>query len=205
MVAGDIRNDFRSAMMFAEASVRSVVPHGHRTLETYWERRWLARGFGIYAFGVAASVFLRIPAPENLDMFVSGSGSVLLGVYAGSGRMFRPDRKTVKLLYHDVKNIDVIGGSDAQGATYSNPPYINFVDSYVRAVTRTRGAKRAFRDGVALDRASSLHDLLSHQWGRDLLNLDQESVEMAINLATGDTEIGELLEGVSILRNGDDQ
>lgn len=197
--ADDVRSDFTTTLMFAESGIRGVVPSGHRALELYWERRWLVRGAFIYVVGAFLAYAARIPAPENIESAVSLSGSVILGVFAGSGRMFRPDRRSTRMLYEgirDLKRTERDIGDDL-GRLLS---YGEFVDSYVRVLTRTRGAKRAFSKGVLRERASNMGDVCKHQWAREALECDEATIEMALNLATDETEIGELIEGIKTLQ-----
>jgi hypothetical protein len=103
------------------------------------------------------------------------------------------------MLYEEIRNLKISGrdNGDDLGRLLS---YGEFADSYVRVLTRTRGAERAFASGVMRDSASSLEDICKHKWGREALGCDDDTIEMALNLATGATEIGELLEGIEALR-----
>ena len=198
-VSDDMRSDYTTPLLLTSSGLRSLSPRASDGLEKYWEKRWLVKGLVLY-FVITISITL-IPTPwdERYDMVSGVLFSVVLGIAAGSGLLFMPDRESVTLLYKSVREFqDTHDDSDYSLARDS--VHGVFMDSYVSVMTRKSGARRAMRRGLMRDNADVLHSVSNREWGARLLGCDSYTLEIMLNLATENTTVGELMEAMELLK-----
>jgi hypothetical protein len=198
-VSDDIRSDYTTPLLFASSGLRSLSPRASDGLEKYWEKRWLVKGLVMYFVITLTIALMPTPWSASFDMVTGVFSSVVLGVAAGSGLLFMPDRESVSLLYKSVRDLqntqDDSDYSPARVAVHGA-----FMDSYVSVMTRKSGARRAMRKGLMRDSADVLQNVSCREWGVLLLECDAYTLEMMLNLATPNTSVGELMEAVELLR-----
>jgi hypothetical protein len=195
----DMRSDYTTPLLLASSGLKSLSPRARDGLEKYWEKRWLVKGLVLYLAITMAIVYVPTPWSENYSMVSGVLFSVVLGIAAGSGLLFMPDRASVRLLYKSVRDFqDTHDDSDYSLARES--VHGALLDSYVSVMTRTGGARRAMRRGLMRDRADVLHNVSNYEWGVRLLGCDDYTLEMILNLATEKTSVGELIEAVELLK-----
>lgn len=198
-VSDDVRSEYVAALSFAESGIYGAVPMAYERLCKWWERRWLVRGSLIYVFLVLASAAVSVTSDSDWDTVLSLLVSVALGVTAGSGYLFRPDGKTIKLAHRRVSEARTRASDEDIHRLAES--YQGLVDTYMQILLRKRGARRAFRAGLMCDSSSALGFICERAWGVTALSVNRDTLKIACGLANRATTIGELIEGLETLEN----